>query len=359
MTKNTDSYNDYSYTDHQDDGGSRSSGAPVGMIIGIVVCLLVVVALVAGVAGLMARLKHDDRASNRDTLPNWQGDMQIHINSNGEINVQQEQSRPSETQPMATEAGKRFYVHADGGLNVRSGPGTQFEAVGRLENGSAVTVGESSNGWAYITGPLEGWCSAEYLREEPLYGTPDITGPDKIDPDSYLRKKSPANTMLVGQWLVIEELVSDYLWCRTGILTLRDDGTFDHACFDSVYADGSWYFPGGITSGGDCPTWKGEYTFDGYTLVLHYRLEDYWVLQDHSQYVEVVDSGWKTVSYDVYLPVYDIRSGEYFSVNQAYTLPSYSQLRTEPATCNTLFFLGDIYAEAETTCFMKLAQIYP
>nr|DAW58295.1 MAG TPA: Cell wall hydrolase autolysin [Caudoviricetes sp.] len=58
-------------------------------------------------------------------------------------------------------------VVADGGLNVRSGPGTIHPRVGGLNDGAAVSVHETVNGWHRITsGSLSGWVSAEYVRIE-------------------------------------------------------------------------------------------------------------------------------------------------------------------------------------------------
>jgi uncharacterized protein YraI len=50
-------------------------------------------------------------------------------------------------------------------LNVRTGPGTKYEAVFTLGYGSKVTVLEISGTWAKIqvTGGVERWCSAKYL----------------------------------------------------------------------------------------------------------------------------------------------------------------------------------------------------
>ena len=55
-------------------------------------------------------------------------------------------------------------VNADGGLNVRSGPGTIHPRVGGLSNGASVNIHETSNGWHRITsGSISGWVSANYV----------------------------------------------------------------------------------------------------------------------------------------------------------------------------------------------------
>lgn len=62
---------------------------------------------------------------------------------------------------------KKGTVVADGGLNVRSGPGTIHSRIGGLNNGAAVNIHETVNGWHRITsGSLSGWVSAEYVKVE-------------------------------------------------------------------------------------------------------------------------------------------------------------------------------------------------
>lgn len=56
---------------------------------------------------------------------------------------------------------KTMYVHANGGLNIRSGKGTGYSVVGGLKNGQAVTVYEESNGWSRIGNGQ--WVSSQYL----------------------------------------------------------------------------------------------------------------------------------------------------------------------------------------------------
>lgn len=56
---------------------------------------------------------------------------------------------------------KTMYVKANGGLNVRSGKGTNYKIVGGLKNGSKVTVYEESNGWSRIGDGQ--WVSSQYL----------------------------------------------------------------------------------------------------------------------------------------------------------------------------------------------------
>lgn len=63
--------------------------------------------------------------------------------------------------------GKSFIVTADA-LNVRSGPGTNFEVVGSLANGESA-VSPDTEGWLpVLRGVSIGWVSAKYLQEAPV-----------------------------------------------------------------------------------------------------------------------------------------------------------------------------------------------
>lgn len=55
---------------------------------------------------------------------------------------------------------KTMTVKANGGLNIRSGAGTEYKRVGGLANGSKVTVHYIVNGWAKVD---EGYVCAKYL----------------------------------------------------------------------------------------------------------------------------------------------------------------------------------------------------
>lgn len=48
-------------------------------------------------------------------------------------------------------------------LNVRSGAGTNYSVIGKLNKGTAVTVSQVNGGWSYITSPASGWVSNSYL----------------------------------------------------------------------------------------------------------------------------------------------------------------------------------------------------
>lgn len=54
----------------------------------------------------------------------------------------------------------------DGKLNVRSGPGTENNVLGTLDDGDVVIVDDVQDGWAHVSeGPVTGWVSANYLEK--------------------------------------------------------------------------------------------------------------------------------------------------------------------------------------------------
>lgn len=68
--------------------------------------------------------------------------------------------------PAPTTAGN--YVVATGGsnLNVRSGPGSNYDAVAKLTDGTRVTVTQVSNGWGSVSvNGVSGWVSMDYLKQ--------------------------------------------------------------------------------------------------------------------------------------------------------------------------------------------------
>lgn len=164
-----------------------------------------------------------------------------------------ETTKPPETtapQPTETEPEKEYWIRAEGGLNVRSGPGTNYEILGRLDNGTQVYPQRWQNGWAYIVDPVAGWISGDYLFDSP----PEFL----CDP------------AILGSWIVprawyaddgLFHIAFDYSW------TFNEDGTFQSSQNETQYL----YNPDGtqntIWGTGGHPA-KGTYTFDGNKLVI-------------------------------------------------------------------------------------------
>lgn len=74
-------------------------------------------------------------------------------------------------------------------LNVRSGPGTAYARLGRIQRGTVVEVLAEDGGWSRIrAGDVTGWVSAEYLTRledqdaDESETTPDVD-PDDAEPD--------------------------------------------------------------------------------------------------------------------------------------------------------------------------------
>lgn len=146
---------------------------------------------------------------------------------------------PSETVPPVTEPQEEIYwVRAEGGLNVRSGPGQNYEMVGRLDNGTRVYPEKWENGWAYIVSPVVGWCSGDYLyKERPDYTSDGsyrwIHGDGAVQlyegPGTEYREIGQLDPGVMvyplrweGQWAYIE--INDYYtgWCRDNYLSTHD-----------------------------------------------------------------------------------------------------------------------------------------
>jgi hypothetical protein len=73
----------------------------------------------------------------------------------------------AEPGPVAT-VGERHRVVARSGLNLRKGPGTQFDIIGGLPSGQIVFVVSINNGWARVDvegdGHIDGFASASFLE---------------------------------------------------------------------------------------------------------------------------------------------------------------------------------------------------
>ena len=65
-------------------------------------------------------------------------------------------------QPVCTPY-KASVTIKSGHLNVRSGPGTEYAKIAKLNNGDIVTVQAEAAGWSYINDPVLGYCASQYL----------------------------------------------------------------------------------------------------------------------------------------------------------------------------------------------------
>lgn len=85
-------------------------------------------------------------------------------------------------------------------LNVRSGPGKEYDIVGELRQGDRVEVFETDGGWGRTDG---GWISLDYAREF-VPGVDDATEPkNNIDTSDF---------PYLGDWYILEHEGDDEYW---------------------------------------------------------------------------------------------------------------------------------------------------
>lgn len=103
------------------------------------------------------------------------------------------------------------YVVGGTVLNIRSGPGTQYEIIGKLEPGNTVELVRAEGSWWVISvGEEEGFVAAKYLRRDDLsgwtrkqYNTGETPECENVSPqfdrsiDNMLRVKVGSNTDVV------------------------------------------------------------------------------------------------------------------------------------------------------------------
>lgn len=68
----------------------------------------------------------------------------------------------------------RYVATQSAPLNVRSGAGTGYGIKSTLKKGTKVTVTKTSGAWSYITAPVTGWVSTEYLSSAPVATAPTV-----------------------------------------------------------------------------------------------------------------------------------------------------------------------------------------
>lgn len=91
-----------------------------------------------------------------------------------------------------------YRVKVDSSLSVRSGPGTSYSVVGRLQNGDEIVVDSVEKGWAHLLDTSAGsgrYCSMDYLTRIGDYDTSQGEPEDPVDP--------PRTSHLDGKMTVI------------------------------------------------------------------------------------------------------------------------------------------------------------
>lgn len=91
-----------------------------------------------------------------------------------------------------------YRVKVDSSLSVRSGPGTSYNIVGRLQNGDEIVVDSMEKGWAHLMDTDAGigrYCSADYLTRIGDYDASQGEPEDPVEP--------PRTSHLDGKMTVI------------------------------------------------------------------------------------------------------------------------------------------------------------
>ena len=176
-------------------------------------------------------------------------------------------TEPPVTEPPVTFEDVEETVYTTDALNVRSGPGTEFDKIGLLELGEAVTrTGIGSNGWSRIIYNGEtAYVHGDYVSTEPPATEPPVTEPP-----------AQGSGLLEGFWVSI---------CRE----YRDDGSdLLEAREFEFYSDGTGidggstycYYPdmpegtegnGWSVAGMGYEVLSFTYTLEGDQLVIHYE----------------------------------------------------------------------------------------
>lgn len=93
-----------------------------------------------------------------------------------------------------------------GPLNVRSGPGTGYDRIGSLKEGSVVTILETSGGWYKITcGSVSGYISGEYvtLNSVSSESSPEQEQEPETTPEPEVDEIEPQNGLVMTSSLNI------------------------------------------------------------------------------------------------------------------------------------------------------------
>ena len=91
------------------------------------------------------------------------------------------------TAQSQTKLPKKMYTTAHDGLLLREGPGKQYTAIYLINYGTEITVDDIDNNWAHtqIAG-LSGWCSCDYLTEDPPATQQETTTAASGDPNTLV-----------------------------------------------------------------------------------------------------------------------------------------------------------------------------
>lgn len=245
-------------------------------------------------------------------------------------------TQPTTAPTQTTEAEKQMYwVFAYGGLWVRTGPGTDYQLAGSLEDGEEIEVLTWKDGWAYIEAPVKGWCSGDYIHKLGWYK--DVKTPEGTPPQ---------NSSLKGKWVhVTTPAEENGVWtCTAGIFRLRSNGTFIHRVDEyQKNAGGKWE---AVNTHIDHPYWVGEYDFDGKQLTLRYMAE---LAEEYDPSTgEPKNREWVEWIYDLTMNV--TGNGTIITVSNGGDIPLTVANEHAGATENTLYKASNAVGTPEDVC---------
>ncbi|MDR1674033.1 MAG: SH3 domain-containing protein [Oscillospiraceae bacterium] len=115
--------------------------------------------------------------------------------------------------PSGYQPGKYTVVTQSGGLNYRSGPGTNYDSYGTVPSGTAVTVTAVENGWGKISyAGQQAWISLEFT----VYNGSEQTNATTTPPSSVTDGSSVSGSPEGFQPGLYAVTVEDSLNCRSG-----------------------------------------------------------------------------------------------------------------------------------------------
>jgi len=111
---------------------------------------------------ILGSLKHGDKITYTDDVSGW---LKITFSGKtGYVSKSFVTDNPASNNTTTT-GQKTGTVNATGGLNVRSGPGTNHSIIGGLSNGAKVTITDQSGSWYKIKyGSTEAWVSTSFIK---------------------------------------------------------------------------------------------------------------------------------------------------------------------------------------------------
>ena len=118
-----------------------------------------------------------------------------------------------------------------GRLNIRSGPGTAYAAVGSYGNGDAVTILEQQTVGATVWGRTEqGWISMDYVVLDQAETESEETVPDVTEPEETEPEDQPDDTVQTPV-----SSVTGTVTLNSGALTIRSDAGIHNSVVGYLY----------------------------------------------------------------------------------------------------------------------------